>query len=73
MMTIPAITAEAPMSPKPDSPALASAKRVMAQRRAMFFMKAMESDPLLTRPGIPRPERVAAIALGGKYKSPIMG
>ena len=62
------------MSPKPDSPALASAKRVMAQRRAMFFMKAMESDPLLTRPGIPRPERVAAmIAAGKKYQSRVMG
>ena len=60
--------------PKPtDSPSLASAKRVMAQRRAMFFMKAMESDPLLTRPGIPRPERVAAMIATGKKFAHVMG
>ena len=61
------------MSPKPDTPTLARAKAILAHRRAMFFMKAMESDPLLTRPGIPRPERVAAMIATGKKFAHVMG
>ena len=62
------------MPKQTDSPAIASAKVIMAHRRARYFQKALEHEPLLRRPGTDDPVAVAAmIAAGKKYQSRVMG
>ena len=62
------------MIKNPDTPTLARAKAIMAHRRARYFQKALEHEPLLRRPGTDDPVAVAAmIAAGKKYQSRVMG
>ena len=53
--------------PKPtDPPTIASAKAIMAQRRARYFQKAAERDPLLIPRGKNMPAKIAASLAKGK-------